>query len=422
MSASVARRRALLCALLAIFAGAGSALAAPCDLLGGDGDGDGICDDGNGSGVVGDAPCSCQPGSPPSCAANCDDNCPWSANPDQLDVGRLGAPDLPDGIGDACQCFDVSNDGRGNVLDSVVYRRAVTSHPPPLAAPQKCLGAGAATCDAGDVAPLRNALALLPPAPANVCAAAGACTASADCPAGISCNLGAQRCEKNLGQACVQNGQCLSDGCCGQRCADLANDTANCGGCGLACTNPHGTTACVSGACAPTCAFGFAHCNGPLQIGCETDLSDCLVNGCMPLALGSFVADGSGCAAAPMVTGGVSEGSAGVTFRENDSLGCAPTSGLIELVVPVGVDYDLVVTAPAGVTCTHWDGSAYVAGCSGSNRGSQVERIRLVSPEFCVLGVGDPVSQTFSATATVHYVAGASCQPWQFAVSAGSGC
>jgi len=52
MWTSVARRRAPLCGLLATLWAAGSAQAAPCDLLGGDADGDGICDDGNGSGIV----------------------------------------------------------------------------------------------------------------------------------------------------------------------------------------------------------------------------------------------------------------------------------------------------------------------------------------------------------------------------------
>jgi hypothetical protein len=393
-------------------------------LLGGDADGDGICDDGNGSGVVGDAPCSCQPGSPASCAASCDDNCPWTANSDQLDVGRVGAQDLPDGIGDACQCLDVSDDGRANVLDSTWYRRAVTSHPPPLTAPQKCLGAGAATCDAGDVAPLRNALALVPPAAANVCAAAGACTASADCPPGISCDLAAQRCEKNDGQACVQDSQCLGDACCGERCATLASDVENCGGCNIVCTNSHGTRQCVSGACAPVCDHGFASCDGNLDNGCERLIPLC-GNSCSVSAVGSFVADGSSCG---IVTtrSGFGEASFSVTFGESAGLGCAPTSGLIELAVPSGIDFNLVVTAPAGVTCTHWNGVAYVPGCSGTNSTGQVERIRLVNPETCVLGLGDPASQTFSATADVRYFSGAfsgvSCDDWQLNVSVGSGC
>jgi hypothetical protein len=101
-------------------------------------------------------------------------------------------PDLPDGIGDACQCHDVSDDGRGNVLDSVLSARATASLLPDLAAPGKCSGPGPAACDAGDVASLRTALATPAPPPVASCLASGACTASADCPAGVSCDLAAQ--------------------------------------------------------------------------------------------------------------------------------------------------------------------------------------------------------------------------------------
>jgi hypothetical protein len=470
MEASVARRHALLCGLLFALWAAGSAAAGPCDLLGGDADGDGICDDGNGDGIAGNAPCSCQPGSPASCAANCDDNCPWTANPDQLDVGAVGVPDVPDHIGDACQCLDVSNDGHGNVLDAVLYRRAVTTHPPPLPAPQKCLGAGAATCDASDVTPLRNALAGASPPPANVCAAAGACTASADCPAGIACNLAEQRCENNDGQACVQGSQCLDGSCCSDRCTTVATDAANCGACGVACTNPHGGTSCASGTCAPTCAAGFSDCNGNRRDGCETALNtntncgacgvpcarlnatatcstgtctisscnfgyaDCdgnMGNGCEvnhtlnggTLALGTFAADVTGCGVVASHSG-VAVNSATVTFLESNGTGaCAPTSGLVELVVPPGLDWDLTVTAPAQVTCTHWNGSAYVAGCSGTNGTGQVERIRLVSPETaCFLGLGDTTDQTFTATVQIQFFGGGGCGSWQLNVSAGSGC
>jgi hypothetical protein len=54
--------------------------------------------------------------------------------------------------------------------------------------------------------------------------------------------------------------------------ADLADDVAHCGACGAACSNEHGRTRCIEGACAPTCNQGFADCDSNPDNGCETDL------------------------------------------------------------------------------------------------------------------------------------------------------
>jgi PKD repeat protein len=78
-----------------------------------DSDGDGILDDGDYSGTVGDNLCI------GGNVANCDDNCVDVCNPDQADLDR-------DGVGDTCDnCSDISNsgqsdydlDGRGDVCD-----------------------------------------------------------------------------------------------------------------------------------------------------------------------------------------------------------------------------------------------------------------------------------------------------------------
>jgi para-nitrobenzyl esterase len=70
------------------------------------------------------------------------DNCPVTPNPDQADSGGVGSlfqrdffGRLPDGIGDACQCGDVTNDGQVNFFDA---RRIRFQRWLPLAAPEKC--------------------------------------------------------------------------------------------------------------------------------------------------------------------------------------------------------------------------------------------------------------------------------------------
>lgn len=444
-------RSALLLGLAALWV-AGAANAGPCDLLGGDGDGDGICDDGSGSGVVGDLPCSCPAGAPPACDDVCDDNCPWEPNPDQLDVGRFGDPDLPDGIGDACQCYDVSDDGRGNVLDSVLYHRVLGSLEPPLADPRKCPGAGAASCDAADIGPLRAGLASPTPPPANVCLASGACTASADCPAGIACDLAAQRCEKNAGQACVEGSQCLTGACCAQLCRDLSADVANCGACGLTCQNPNGETGCVAGQCAPSCASGFGSCDGNLVNGCEQSLTtvahcggcnvpcalanatetcatgQCALASCEPGFSNCDASETTGCEVGHASVTGVCGSGTGPSYDGDRACGfvCGSNTGWdtfatnsgnasgwfraharedsdcatdiehrIQLTVPPGVDYDL----HAWRNCT----SPVASSTSGPGMPEQV---------IVFDAENNGSDDSFDYWVEVRYVSGASCANW----------
>ena len=138
-------------------------------------------------------------------------------------------------------------------------------------------------------------------------------------------------------------------------------------------------------------------------------------------ALGSFQGDANGCPLS-VTRQATAVASYSVTFREDSGINCAPTSGLVELTVPPGVDYDLTVVVPGGVTCQHWNGSVFVPGCTGNNPTGALERIRLVNPEGCVLGFGDGTDQTFTATIQVQYFTGSTCSPWSLGLSAGGGC
>jgi uncharacterized repeat protein (TIGR03806 family) len=104
------------------------------------------------------------------------DNCPYVAN-DQRDVGGVGLVSGPDGIGDACQCGDLYNDGRITSADATLLRNGIAAgggslnlalcnvHDP-AAGP-------AGRCDLVDVVTLTRALARVAPGIAPRCRAAG---------------------------------------------------------------------------------------------------------------------------------------------------------------------------------------------------------------------------------------------------------
>ncbi len=84
----------------------------------------------------------------------------------------------------------------------------------------------------------------------------GACTPS--------CSSGFGSCDSNPDNGCETN---------------LNTSTANCSACGKQCTNANGTTSCVSGACTPSCASGYASCDSNPDNGCETN-TNTDVNNC----------------------------------------------------------------------------------------------------------------------------------------------
>ncbi len=102
------------------------------------------------------------------------DVCPVEPNPSpQADTGGVGDGSPADGIGDPCQCGDVSNDGRVTPDDATALRGFLANPAAPLAAPQKCDVGGATpagACDLLDAVRLRRALAGAPQGIAHVCA------------------------------------------------------------------------------------------------------------------------------------------------------------------------------------------------------------------------------------------------------------
>ncbi|MBC7856728.1 MAG: hypothetical protein IAF94_25135, partial [Pirellulaceae bacterium] len=62
--------------------------------------------------------------------------------------------------------------------------------------------------------------------------------------------------------ACGNNCRAIGESCCGNYCADLANDFDNCGRCGTRCDapGPYEYGACVAGACVYECVGGADNC------------------------------------------------------------------------------------------------------------------------------------------------------------------
>jgi hypothetical protein len=130
-----------------------------------DRDTDGVPDDGNHSGVVGDLPCAS------GASAGCDDNCPGEPNANQLDTGRVG-PGGADGIGNACQCGDVNNDGGVTDPDRLRLRQKLAFVIPEVDAPRKCGVLRAGECGLADASELARAIAGQQPPAKQVCPAA----------------------------------------------------------------------------------------------------------------------------------------------------------------------------------------------------------------------------------------------------------
>ena len=105
---------------------------------------------------------------------------------------------------------------------------------------------------------------------ADTCDGAGVCDDGGvdDC-SPYTCDEASAACRT----ACASAGDCSVGDCCGNACLDTANDIANCGACGVACVNPHGTTSCAGGNCQPACDALWGSCDTDPVNGCETSLA-----------------------------------------------------------------------------------------------------------------------------------------------------
>ncbi len=120
-------------------------------------DADGRIDDGNASGIAGDATCTA------GATSGCDDNCPFFANGAQADGGGVGAGSPGDGRGDDCQCGDVTADTRVSVADATVISRALLVPPTAtMTRPDLCDVSGDSNCSVADSVVIQRAL-LSPP-------------------------------------------------------------------------------------------------------------------------------------------------------------------------------------------------------------------------------------------------------------------
>jgi len=93
----------------------------------------------------------------------------------------------------------------------------------------------------------------------NLCTTANGTPRCTNSSCGIaSCNSGFANCDANVTNGCE---------------VTLATNVSNCGSCGTACTNAHGSTSCTGSACAPTCSSGWGSCDANPRNGCETALN-----------------------------------------------------------------------------------------------------------------------------------------------------
>jgi hypothetical protein len=153
----------------------------------------------------------------------------------------------------------------------------------------------------------------------NTSRLAGSCGSYTCCPIasckGACSNL---KSDPNCG-ACGNNCRAYGEICCGNYCADLANDVFNCGRCGAVCAQPlpGEVVDCVSGTCVYDCAAGAIDCNGTCVL-LDSDPDNCGACGNVCDESTPFCSDGTcfGCSGGSTNCGGV------CVFLAFDSYNC----------------------------------------------------------------------------------------------------
>src|SRR5215213_5563285 len=104
----------------------------------------------------------------------------------------------------------------------------------------------------------------------------GSCGNYVCCPS-AACNGACSDLQSNPNcGACGNDCRDFGETCCGNYCADLANDFDNCGSCGFRCPppGPYEFGECIGGACLYACVEGAVKCNGACS-DLATDPNNC---------------------------------------------------------------------------------------------------------------------------------------------------
>jgi hypothetical protein len=183
-------------------------------------------------------------------------------------------------------------------------------------------------------------------------------------------------------------------------CETSLDTTTDCGGCGVTCDLANASESCGTGTCEfEACSLGFATCDGDLANGCEVQISG-HSNAFPGEDVGDVNADTPGCSL--VVTRSERRGRFFIVDAR-EAVGGAlavPLELRFDLASPAGVDYDLLVTLPAGATCP--------GGCEG-------DLVRVSKADI-------PGDSSFTVLVEVRYRDGVSCQQWTLNVSGGADC